>query len=204
MSSQSKAFSSNPIRIIILNEHPQHDTSLQKVFDKSAEFRCVGLFSDGEEALRRLGETRPEVALVDARIHGLDYLQRLKRKQPGLAIVLITTLADCRTAAQALSAGARGVLTRPFTVAQCLATLRFVVGRSGSEKLSLPKNIRLTARETEVMAGLAKGLLYKEIADELGISFSAVHKHQHKIFTKLGATNRTEAITKWHAQQRSP
>lgn len=55
----------------------------------------------------------------------------------------------------------------------------------------------LTEREAEVMTGLAKGLLYKEIANKLGISFSAVHKRQHRIFRKLRVSNRSEAIMRW-------
>ncbi len=61
---------------------------------------------------------------------------------------------------------------------------------------------RLTERESDVMACFARGLLYKEVANELGISYSAVHKHQHSIFVKLRAGNRTEAITKWFASMR--
>ena len=56
----------------------------------------------------------------------------------------------------------------------------------------------LTSREGAVMRCLAKGLLYKEAAYELGVSYSAIHKHQHKIFRKLRAGNRTEAILLWH------
>ena len=55
----------------------------------------------------------------------------------------------------------------------------------------------LTVREIEVIRYLAQGFLYKEIADKMGISFSAVHKLQHKIFVKLHVSNRTEAINKW-------
>jgi DNA-binding NarL/FixJ family response regulator len=60
----------------------------------------------------------------------------------------------------------------------------------------------LTVRETEVMDRLAEGLLYKEIADRLGISYSAVHKHQQKIYEKLRVSNRTEAVIKWLGLQR--
>ena len=56
----------------------------------------------------------------------------------------------------------------------------------------------LTVREIEVIRYLAQGFLYKEIADKMGISFSAVHKLQHKIFVKLHVSNRTEAINKWN------
>ena len=57
--------------------------------------------------------------------------------------------------------------------------------------------VPLSPREKEVMSGLAEGLLYKEISDKLGISYAAVHKHQHSIFKKLRATNRSEASRIW-------
>ena len=56
----------------------------------------------------------------------------------------------------------------------------------------------LTARESEVMEHLARGLLYKEIADCMNVSYAAVHKLQHKIFVKLHVSNRTEAVVKWY------
>ena len=62
---------------------------------------------------------------------------------------------------------------------------------------SMTEPLALTGRENEVMSYLAKGRLNKEIADELGISFSAVHKHQQNIFRKLQVGNRTEAAIKW-------
>jgi DNA-binding NarL/FixJ family response regulator len=61
----------------------------------------------------------------------------------------------------------------------------------------------LTVREISVIEYLAKGLLYKEIADEMGISFSSVHKLQHKIFVKLHVGNRTEAVNKWNGAMRT-
>ena len=62
---------------------------------------------------------------------------------------------------------------------------------------------RLTVRETEVIRYLAKGFLYKEIADKMDITFSTVHKLQHKIFVKLHVGNRTEAINKWNGGMRT-
>ena len=58
-------------------------------------------------------------------------------------------------------------------------------------------SLTLTLREIEVMGHLGNGLLYKEIADKMGISFAKVHKLQHKIFMKLNVNNRTEAVNKW-------
>jgi len=66
-----------------------------------------------------------------------------------------------------------------------------------------PQYRDLTARETEVMEGLADGLPYKEVADKLSISYSAVHKHQQKIYAKLRVMNRTEATVKWRQLTRA-
>jgi Response regulator containing a CheY-like receiver domain and an HTH DNA-binding domain len=74
---------------------------------------------------------------------------------------------------------------------------RIVVQRQDSGTGGATTIAKLTQREIDVMGLLAHGLLYKEIADELGISYSAVHKHQHKIFKKLGLNNRSEATRKW-------
>ena len=68
-----------------------------------------------------------------------------------------------------------------------------MVPPSNSSRTHLP----LSPREKEVMAGLAEGLLYKEISEKLGISYSAVHKYQHKIFEKFQVSNRSEAIRLW-------
>ena len=83
-------------------------------------------------------------------------------------------------------------------------------GNQGERKLN--QNIRcptapetrrpLSGRENEVMKHLRQGLLYKEIADKMGISFTAVHKLQHKIFLKLQVSNRTEAVNKWKRGRR--
>ena len=153
-----------------------------------------------------------DVALLDIqmqRISGTECIRQLKLLQPRLVVVFVTSLTDHHTISRAVSAGADGYLVKPFSREQCLTALRFTVGRcwrplgrlASAAEGTGHERIHLTRRERQVMGGLEKGLLYKEIAEELGISFSAVHKHQHKIFTKLGASNRTEAITKWREQQ---
>jgi NarL family two-component system response regulator LiaR len=123
---------------------------------------------------------------------------------------MLSGLHDVRSINASLEAGAVGYLAKPITMDYCLVNLRVAVcGTTGikqrspeSESVSpvahsAENGVQLTNREIEVLELLTEGLLYKEIADRLGMSYSTVHKHQHRIFQKLQVSNRAEAIRKW-------
>jgi len=198
-----------PIEVAIVDGDAETRFLLQRILEQSGSYRCVGCYTSGEEALREIPGTHPRIVLMDVRmpgISGIECMRRLKGRLRGLIVVLVSELTDAETMAEALAAGGDGYLTKPFAVAQCLATLRFSVRPDRSAPLerdavNAPSTrselTRLTEREHHVMSCLAKGLLYKEIADELRLSFSMVHKLQHRIFLKLHVNNRTEAVTKW-------
>lgn len=203
------------IRVVIVDEHDRTRTSLRRMIDESRDFECAGAFCGGEEAIVEVAMAGADLALLDIpmqKISGIECIRQLKMMQPRLVVVLATNLTDQHTMSWAVSAGADGYLVKPFSREQCLTTLRFTVGKcwrplgriAAAVEGRGNRPVQLTRRERQVITGLEKGLLYKEIADELGISFSAVHKHQHTIFTKLGASNRTEAITKWRASSSGP
>ena len=199
------------ITVAIVDGDAETRFFLQRIMEQSGGYRCVGCYVSGEEALREIPGTRPRIVLMEIRlpgISGIECMRRLKGRLPGLIVVLVSALTDPETISAALAAGGDGYLTKPFAVAQCLATVRFSVrpyrsappdraevngpSKRGGEELT-----RLTNREQHVMSCLANGLLYKEIADQLRLSFSTVHKLQHRIFLKLHVNNRTEAVTKW-------
>ena len=200
-----------PIAVAIVDGDAETRFFLQRILEQSGGYRCVGSYTSGEEVLREIPGIQPRIVLMDVRmpgISGIECMRRLKARLPGLIVVLVSELTDPETMSAALAAGGDGYLTKPFAIAQCLATVRFSVrpyhsapperaevnasSTRGGEEFT-----RLTDREHQVMSCLAKGLLYKEIADELRLSFSTVHKLQHRIFLKLHASNRTEAVTKW-------
>jgi len=200
-----------PIAVAIVDGDAETRFFLQRILEQSGGYRCVGTYTSGEEALREIPGAHPRIVLMDVGmpgISGIECMRRLKGRLPGLIVVLVSDLTDPETMSAALAAGGDGYLTKPFAIAQCLATVRFSVrpchsappdraevnasSTRGGEEFT-----RLTDREHQVMSCLAKGLLYKEIADELRLSFSTVHKLQHRIFLKLHASNRTEAVTKW-------
>ena len=130
---------------------------------------------------------------------------------PFLKVIMVTGIREENTIVRSLQAGAIGYLVKPVTPDQCRATLNYAMAAS-ERCASRPASVKnfpatydsplLTHRETLVMRCLAEGLLYKEIADRLKISYSAVHKLQHKIFLKLKVANRSEAISKWHGNRK--
>lgn len=200
-----------PIEVAVVDGEAETRLFLQRILEQSGGYRCVGCYASGEEALRKIPGAHPRIVLMEVRmpgISGIECMRRLKGRLPGLIVVLVSELTDPETMSEALTAGGDGYLTKPFAVAQCLATVRFSVRRDppaqpeggearGPSTRGGEEFTRLTDREHRVMSCLAKGLLYKEIADELRLSFSMVHKLQHKIFLKLHVNNRTEAVTKW-------
>ena len=200
-----------PVAVAIVDGDAETRFFLQRILEQSGGYRCVGCYTRGEEALREIPGARPRIVLMDVRmpgISGIECTRRLKGRLPGLIVVLVSELTDPETMSAALAAGGDGYLTKPFAAAQCLATVRFSVRRHSSAppdtaEADAPSTrageefTRLSDREHQVMSCLAKGLLYKEIADELRLSFSTVHKLQHRIFLKLHVSNRTEAVTKW-------
>ena len=200
-----------PIEIAILDGDAETRFFLQQILEQSGGYRCVGSYVSSEEALREIPRINPRIVLMEVQmpgISGIESMRRLKGMLPGLIVVLVSGLTDADTMAAALAAGGDGYLTKPFAVSQCLATVRFSFRRvcaappARVDSSASPSRVgeahpRLTSREHHVMGCLAKGLLYKEIADELRLSFSTVHKLQHRIFLKLHVNNRTEAVTKW-------
>jgi len=210
----SNALRQEPIGVAIVDGNEDARRFLKWILEQSDEFSCVGSYASGEEALDEIPLLLPGVVLMEVRmqgISGIECTRRLKCLLPGLVVVLVSGVVDLGTMLEARQAGGDRWLAKPFTMAQCLAELRFAVGHDASAAIYSaevdrsrgggPERIRLTKREKEVMRCLAKGLLYKEIADELGISFSAVNKHQHNIFRKLQVNNAREAINKWRDSQ---
>ncbi len=206
-----------PIKVAIIDDEDEWRFLLEQIVEGLHEFRCVGSFRSGEEAIGEVPGVCPEIVLMDIRmpgISGIECLRRLKAMLPGLIVVLASGLVDAEIISEALSAGGNGYLTKPFAPSQCLATLmasmrRCISGEQESVEITglTAKGdracARLTDREKEVMRRLEKGMPYKEIADELGVSFSTVHFHLHNIYGKLQASNRTEAVINWRDTNRT-
>lgn len=201
-------------KVAIVEDDENDRRLMRQDLEKTGEFVCVGSYGSPYEALAEIPKVRPDVVLMDIRMPGMDGLEctrRLKAHMVQLRVIIVTGLLDIDSMNNSLQAGADGYLTKPASRAQFLATLKLIVrdGLASGDKLHAtrltsgrqadsPKiGLLLTVRENQVMTFLSKGLLSKQIPDELGISFSAVHKHQINAYRKLAAHNRTEALNNW-------
>jgi DNA-binding NarL/FixJ family response regulator len=195
----------NAVRVAAVDQDADIHLCLKGLFQFSIHFSFVGSFSNATEALNELPNLRPDLALMDVRLPDLDGIEcarRLKHSMPHLKIVMITGTHEKNWVSASRKAGAAAYLVKPFIEEQLLATLGFVsvnpiqIESRHSEKKATD-GLQLNPREREVLKSLAEGLLYKEISDKLGISYSAVHKCQHNIFKKLHVSNRSEAVRIW-------
>lgn len=201
------------IRVAVVDDDTTLCLCLKDIFHSGTNFTFAGNFSNAAEALRELPNLKPDLTLMDIRLPDLDGIQcakQLRRAMPFLKIIILTGMRERSWVDASLQAGVAAYLIKPFVTDQLLATLSFAAdkqeetqsGRSRRNGLlfrtkAIAGNLPLNPRESIVLKHLADGLLYKEISDRLGISYSAVHKCLDHIYKKLGVSNRSEAIRVW-------
>jgi two-component system, NarL family, response regulator DevR len=176
------------------------------ILQSEKNFSLVGSFSNAAQALSRIPQLQPDVTVMDIRlpgVNGIECTKRLREMVPHLKIVIVTGTHESNCVDAAIRAGAAAYLFKPVIGDQLLATLRFVLVNKiepGKVLLAPPKAgiiFTLNPREKSVLQHLAVGLLYKEISEKLGISYTAVHKCLAKVYKKLRVNNRSEAIRLW-------
>jgi len=186
---------------------------VREVLQVDDDFKLAGDIPNADEALNNVSRLQPNLVVLGIRVPGLKairHIRQFKRILIGLRIIVVTGTADGEIIESWIKAGAESCLIKPLSAGQCLATLKFARDRQMgadprrpqpnldlSEGTTRGSSLPLSQREREVLEGLAEGLLYKEIALKLGISHSAVHKHQHRLFKRLHVSNRSEAIQTW-------
>ncbi len=181
----------------------------------AADFSCVGEYPDAESAIAAMGERTPDVALVDINLPGLsgiECVRSLKLRLPRTQFVMLTVYEDANHIFDALSAGATGYMLKRTPREALLASLREVhaggspmssnIARKVVQSLQQPKATtssidELSRRENEVLALLAQGYLYKEIADRIGISQPTVSTYIRRIYEKLQVHSRGQAVARY-------
>ncbi len=216
-----------PIRVLVADDQAIVRDGLATVLGLLPDVEVVGRAADGEEAVRAVAELAPDVVLMDLRmprVDGVEATARIARDHPSTAVLVLTTFADDSSIAAALSAGARGYLTKDAGREEVAAALRAVAAGQATfaaevgERLvrglrasvdaasaapvapvapaeALARSLpALTPREAEVLALIADGLSNGEIASLLFVSVATVKTHINAIFAKLGVRDRPRAI----------
>jgi DNA-binding NarL/FixJ family response regulator len=193
------------IRIMAVDDHPLIRSGLRAVIASEPDMEMVGEAANGEEAIDRYREERPDVVLMDLRMPVMDGLAAtlaILREFPDAKIVALTTYEGDEDIHRALSAGARGYLLKDMMRSQLLQVIRTVqkgqraIPAAIAARLAeYTPRIELTPRELEVLQLMAKGFSNPEIATTLGRTESTMKVHVSNILQKLQATDRTEAVT---------
>jgi DNA-binding NarL/FixJ family response regulator len=205
------------IRVAIVEDDDDIRSSLATIVSRAHGFKLVGQFTSAEEALTKLPDSNPSVVLMDIQLpgmNGIDCVRRLKTQLPSVQVVMLTVYEDSDQVFQSLRAGASGYLLKRTPSSRILESIRDVVAGGSPmtghiarkivqffNQQSRPSELEeLTGREKEVLEALARGGLYKEIADSLGISLDTVRKHLQSIYQKLHVHSRTDAVVKYLRQ----
>jgi DNA-binding NarL/FixJ family response regulator len=200
------------MRVAVVDDDESMRLCLKDILQSAQNFMFAGSFPNAASALAGIPRLFPDVTLMDIHLpdlNGIECTKKLKLSLPFLKIVIVTGTHDSNIVGASLRAGAIAYLIKPFEGDQLLATLRFAVNEVAAKsnqletkvpllrKMQIETSLPLTQREREVVKNLAEGLLYKEISDKLGISYSAVHKCLNNVYKKLRVNNRSEAIRVW-------
>ena len=209
------ATSSGTVTVGVVEDDARIRWSLSEILDQEDDLECVGTFASAEEALAHLPKLKPQVVLMDVNLpglNGIECVRRLVPKCPGVQVVMLTVREDSDIIFDSLAAGASGYLLKPPSAEELVAAVRDVFAGGAPMTTSIARKVvqsfnrttpsaaeaeKLSPRETEVLELLVKGLAYKEVAAELGISYSTVHRHIEGIYKKLHVHSRSHAVAKY-------
>jgi len=206
---------SQPIRVLIADDQRVVREGLTMVLGLLDDVEVVGAVSDGNEAVASAADLDPDVVLMDLRMprcDGVEATQLLHERQPQTKVVVLTTYADDQSVLDALRAGARGYLTKDAGGTEIRQALHDVLQDNVAidpavthhliDAITLPTEKRppsetldgLTPREAEVLSLIAAGLSNTEIAERLVVSEGTVKSHVNRIFAKIDARDRAQAV----------
>jgi DNA-binding NarL/FixJ family response regulator len=202
-----------PISLAIIEDLDEVRDGLKNFLALSTEFLVLDSFKTAEDALAAWPRCQPDIYIVDINlpgINGIEFVRRAGGVEGRTQFMMFTVYENDEKVFEALKAGASGYLLKNTGLVHIIEALK-ELHQGGSPMSSaiarkLVRAVRdpgpacwdsaLSARENEILQLLARGLLYKEISDQLHISTSTVRQHIHRIYEKLHVQNRTEAINK--------
>jgi DNA-binding NarL/FixJ family response regulator len=198
------------IRVLLADDHSIVRAGLRRIVEESGDMEVVAEASDGREALRQVERNKPDVAVIDISMPGLDGLEvvnQLGSRYPELPVLILTMHEEAQYVVRAIEAGAMGYMTKQSAPEQLVIAIRKVIqgsryltdeaaealalrvarGRKGQTPLD-----SLSMRELQVLRRLALGNTNREIASAYGISIKTVDTYRARLLKKLNLRNNAE------------
>jgi DNA-binding NarL/FixJ family response regulator len=204
-----------PITVSIVEDNDKLRGTLARVIARADGFSCVSQHASAEDALKELPSVKPNVVLMDINlpgINGVECVRQLKKILPQTNVMMLTVYEDTENIFNALAAGASGYMLKRTPGAELLEAIREVKSGGSPMTTHIARKVvqsfqrsagtddptaTLSEREQQVLDLLSQGLIYKEIAEKIGISYETVHTYVRRIYEKLQVRTRTEAVAKF-------
>ena len=191
------------IRVLVVDDHPLFRDGLIGLFATVEDVEVVDAVGDGNAAVRRAVELRPDVVLMDLNlpgVPGLEATRRIVEAFPDAGVLVLTMVDDPAMVVAALEVGARGYVLKGAAQEEVLSAIRTVavggavLGPGATARaLAARRGPGLTQRESEVLALIARGFSNADIGRELGVSLKTVQNHVSQVLAKLQVQDRTQA-----------
>lgn len=207
------------IKVSFVEDNRGTREQLMALLKRSPKLKCLHGYATAEIALAEIAQDPPDVVLVDINLPGMNGIQcvaKMKALLPKTQLLMLTTYEESDLIFDSLRAGASGYLLKNMSPEELIEAVeqvhaggspmsmhiaRKVVGHFQQIKKPSSDMDKLSKREQEVLALLAQGFLYKEIADQLQLSMSTVRAHLHTVYEKLHVQSRTQAVVKFLGQK---
>ena len=200
------------ISISIIEDHENYRNSLVQAIQENDLFTITGIYTSAEEALTLLPLSAPDIAIVDIQLEdlsGIELIQQVRNKLPNTQFLMCTSFQNSENIFNALKAGASGYIVKGSSAQEIQNAVKELheggapmspyIARKVISLYHKPEtnDFGLSKRELEVLNLLSKGLLYKEISDQLNISSNTVKNHCKNIYKRLHVQNKIEALNKF-------
>jgi DNA-binding NarL/FixJ family response regulator len=193
------------IRILVVDDHPVLREGLAAMIESQADMTLIAEAATGGDAIELFKLHRPDVTIMDLRLpdmNGIEAIVAIRQSSPQARVVVLTTYLGDVQAGRALMAGAQAFLLKATLRTDLLDTIRAVhkgqrrvPAEVASEMAEYAADDSLTPREVEVLEQVASGNSNKQVAERLSISEDTVKAHMRNVLGKLGANDRTHAVT---------
>ncbi|HQR80415.1 MAG TPA: response regulator transcription factor [Actinomycetota bacterium] len=182
--------------VLIVDDAPAVRDGLRRLVSTLPGVVSVSLASSGDEALARCRSERPDLVLLDVRMPGMSGLEcarRLLQSDPTVRIVMLTAGDDPQAVATAVANGAAGYIAKDASRVEMGLAVHHV-GTAERRGVEPTEQFRLSERETQVLDGMSRGMSNGEIGRELYLSEDTIKTHARRLFRKLRAADRAQAV----------